>query len=158
MTQELEQYIIKRFPKMYAEVGDNEPLTLFGFECGDGWFRIILWLSESIQNHIDSHNTWYAKHGEKKPIEQVKVCQVKEKFAGLRFYYSGGDDVIRGMVALAETIAYNTCEETGATNEVGRNTKGWIKTYHKSKASNPKDWHSVDDEELVEILNKIKAQ
>lgn len=158
MTTELEQYITKKFPKMYAELGEQEPFTLFGFECGDGWFRIILWLSESIQNHIDSHNTWYAKHGEKKPIEQVKVCQVKEKFAGLRFYYSGGDDVIRGMVALAETVAYNTCEETGATNEVGRNTKGWIKTHHKSKARNPKDWHSVDDEELVEILNKIKTQ
>jgi hypothetical protein len=158
MTTELEQYLIKKFPKMYTEIGNEEPFALFGFECGDGWFRILLWLSESIQNHIDSHNTWSSKHSGDKLIEQVKVGQVKEKFASLRFYYSGGDDVIRGMVALAETVAYNTCEETGVTDGVGRNTKGWIKTYHKSKASNPKDWHSVDDEELVEILNKIKAQ
>jgi len=157
MTTELEQYLIKKFPKMYTEIGDQEPFALFGFECGDGWFRIILWLSESIQNHIDSHN-WSAKHNGDRLIEQVKVCQVKEKFASLRFYYSGGDDVIRGMIALAETAAYNTCEETGATNGVGRNTKGWIKTHHSSKARNIKDWHSVDDEELIEIFNKIKAQ
>jgi hypothetical protein len=157
MTAELEQYLIKKYPNLYTGIGEQEPFTLFGFECSDGWFRIILWLSESIQNHIDSHNNWAAKSPATKPIEQVKVVQVKEKFAGLRFYYGGGDDVIRGMVALAETIAYNTCEATGATDGVGRNVKGWIKTHHKSIAKNPKDWHPVDDEELIEILAKIKG-
>lgn len=157
MTKELEDYIIKKYPKLYKEVGDQEPFFLFGFECDDGWFRIILWLSEAIQNHIDSHNRWNVKYNNAEPIEQVKVMQVKEKFGGLRFYHRGGNDVIRGMVIMAETMADNTCEHTGAIDNVGKNSKGWIKTHHKSKAKG-KDWSSVDDDELVQILNKIKSQ
>jgi hypothetical protein len=54
------------------------------------------------------------------------VAQIKEKFGGLRFYYDGGDDVINGMVRMAEAWAGHTCEECGApgTSRDG----GWIKT------------------------------
>jgi len=60
------------------------------------------------------------------PITQVTLDQVKEKFGTLRFYYSGGDDYIRGMVTMAESMSGVTCEECG---KPGTSTSGgWIKT------------------------------
>lgn len=43
----------------------------------------------------------------------VTVEQIKEKFGSLRFYYNGGNDQIAGMVAFAEHLCGETCQETG---------------------------------------------
>jgi hypothetical protein len=60
-------------------------------------------------------------------IPQVTLDQVKEKFGTLRFYYSGGDDVIDGMVRMAESMTEVTCEGCGNLGE--RRGGGWIHTY-----------------------------
>jgi hypothetical protein len=60
-------------------------------------------------------------------IPQVTLDQVKEKFGTLRFYYSGGDDYISGMVSLAESMSGVTCEGCGNLGE--RRGGGWIHTY-----------------------------
>jgi hypothetical protein len=60
-------------------------------------------------------------------IPQVTLDQVKEKFGTLRFYYSGGDDVIDGMVRMAESMTEVTCEECGNIGE--RRGGGWIHTF-----------------------------
>jgi hypothetical protein len=62
-----------------------------------------------------------------KSIPQVTLDQVKEKFGTLRFYYSGGDDYIDGMVSLAESLTGVTCESCGNVGE--RRGGGWIHTY-----------------------------
>jgi hypothetical protein len=62
-----------------------------------------------------------------KSIAQVTLDQVKEKFGTLRFYYSGGDDYISGMVSLAESMTGVTCESCGNTGE--RRGGGWVHTY-----------------------------
>jgi hypothetical protein len=49
----------------------------------------------------------------KKTIPPVTIQQVKEKFGGLRFYYSGGDERVSGMVSFAEQLSYKICKETG---------------------------------------------
>lgn len=59
-------------------------------------------------------------------IPQVILDQVKEKFGTLRFYYSGGDDVIDGMVRMAESMSGVTCEECSAPAET--HGPGWIRT------------------------------
>ena len=59
-------------------------------------------------------------------IPQVTLDQVKEKFGTLRFYYSGGDDYIDGMVSLAESLTGVTCEECGNPGE--RKGGGWVRT------------------------------
>jgi len=60
-------------------------------------------------------------------IPQVTLDQVKEKFGTLRFYYSGGDDVIDGMVRMAESMTGVTCESCGNVGE--RRGGGWVHTY-----------------------------
>jgi hypothetical protein len=64
---------------------------------------------------------------EKVYCRPVTIDQIKEKFGGLRFYYTGGDKEVAGMVALAEFIASNSCELTGKKGKLcSRN--GWLKT------------------------------
>lgn len=59
-------------------------------------------------------------------VEQVVAEQVKEKFGGLRFYYRGGDEYIRGLVSFAESMSYRVCEDCGKPGTVGG--RGWIRT------------------------------
>jgi len=59
-------------------------------------------------------------------IPQVTLDQVKEKFGTLRFYYTGGDDEISGMVRMAESMSGVTCEECGSPGETKGN--GWLVT------------------------------
>jgi hypothetical protein len=60
-------------------------------------------------------------------IPQVTLDQVKEKFGTLRFYYTGGDHVIDGMVRMAESMSGVTCEGCGNPGE--RRGGGWVHTY-----------------------------
>jgi hypothetical protein len=59
-------------------------------------------------------------------IPQVVATQVKEKYGTLRFYYAGGDDMIDGMVSMAEAMSERTCETCGAPGKL--RTGGWLKT------------------------------
>jgi hypothetical protein len=59
-------------------------------------------------------------------IPQVTLDQIKEKFGTLRFYYTGGDDVIDGMVRMAESMSGVTCETCG--NPGQQRGGGWIRT------------------------------
>ena len=57
----------------------------------------------------------------------VKIDQIKEKFSSLRFYITGGDKQIQGMIQMAEYISNRTCEVTGNAGVIcSRN--GWYKT------------------------------
>lgn len=59
-------------------------------------------------------------------VNWIEVQQIKEKFGGLRFYYQGGDDQIRGMETMAEVWAGRSCEVCGNKGE--RRSGGWIRT------------------------------
>ena len=138
MKKELDEYLCKVYPKIM--VNRNKDMTetcmCWGFECGDGWFNILNNLMGNIQNHIDWQNR------EKEVVPQVTLDQVKEKFGTLRFYYSGGDDRIRGMVSMAESMSSVTCEECG---KPGTSTGGgWIKTVCKEHGG--VDYDTPEDE------------
>ena len=114
--QEYELYakqMEEKYPKMFAN-------PYGGFAVGSGWYPILEKLCSNIQHHID----WKEKQG--KPIPQVVVEQIKEKFGGLRFYYQGGDDEISGMVRMAEAWADSCCEKCCAPGK--RRDGGWIRT------------------------------
>ena len=59
-------------------------------------------------------------------IVQVTLDQVKEKFGTLRFYYTGGDEYISGLVSMAESMSGVTCEECGNPGET--KGQGWVVT------------------------------
>ena len=98
----------------------------WGFCCGDGWYQILDSLCDQIQHHIDWKQEQKEKYNRGEGCKQVVAVQVKEKFGGLRFYYSGGDDVIDNMVDSAEVTADKTCEMCGKPGE--KRGGGWIKT------------------------------
>jgi hypothetical protein len=64
----------------------------------------------------------------------VTIEQTKSKFANLCCYTSGGDDIIKGMIRLAEYQASKTCEVTGNAGVFCVNERGWYRTLSKAKA------------------------
>jgi hypothetical protein len=63
----------------------------------------------------------------------VTIDQYKEKWATLRVYHSGGDDVVDGMIRYAEYLSTITCQETGKAGQMYK--KGnWYARLSKSRA------------------------
>jgi hypothetical protein len=55
-----------------------------------------------------------------------QICQVKEKFGGLRFYPNATSDDMHNRIRLAEDASYITCEKCG---ELGTLRSGnWMST------------------------------
>lgn len=80
---------------------------------GPGW----LWLLDATFSYVH----------ELSPGEEWHTTQIKEKFAGLRLYYSGhpgddGDDVIEA----AEMISHYVCDVCGGPGKVRKG--GWWRT------------------------------
>jgi hypothetical protein len=125
MKQELDALLCEKYPAMMVNRNKDmkETCMCWGFECGDGWYNILNQLMGNIQHHID----WKEKQG--KPVPQVTLDQVKEKFGTLRFYYTGGDEYISGMVTMAEAMSGTICESCGNPGE--QTHGGWIKTICK---------------------------
>lgn len=132
MKKELDELLCSKYPKLFVE--RNLPMSqtcmCWGFSCGDGWYNIIDKLCANIQSHID----W--KNRTEEVVPQVVVKQVKEKFGTLRFYISGGDEYIHGLVAMAESMSAVTCEGCGAQGKLygaGENgITGWMHTHCES--------------------------
>ena len=123
----------EKFPKMFAG-------KYGGFAVGKGWYPILKILCSNIQQHID----W--KNRESEIVAQVEVNQIKEKFGGLRFYYTGGDDAISGMVRMAEAYADVACEDCGGIGT--RRGGGWIRTLcdvHEAERTARIEEHATKD-------------
>jgi len=110
-----EEEIKKKYPKIFGSNQENTHRH-FMFECNSGWFDLIDILCGKIQSRVDRHS-----------LEQVVALQVKEKFGGLRFYCSGGDDVTDAYVEFAESLSYKTCENCGIPGQ-SRSVRGWVHT------------------------------
>jgi hypothetical protein len=81
------------------------------FDVDSGWYPIIKDLIEDL-----------IKLGWDK-----QICQVKEKFGGLRFYINTGSDEIFKRIHLAENQSYEICETCGEKGEM-RTDLGWYST------------------------------
>lgn len=143
MSPELDQYIRERYPLIFS--GKCE------MSIGDGWFDIIDRLCANIQSHIDGvagrrertiewnnnvndpeydwkYSSFTAREEREVPelVAQVVATQIKEKFGTLRFYYHGGDDYIRGLEAMADSMSAVICEDCGKPGKL--RTGGWVRT------------------------------
>ena len=76
-------------------------------------------------------------------VPQVTLDQVKEKFGTLRFYYTGGDDYVRGLVSMAEAMSGVTCEQCGAPGDL--RGQGWLYT---ACDAHTKEEHRGGDDDL----------
>jgi hypothetical protein len=122
MKEELQSKLFEKYPKIFRQkdLPMQQTAMCWGIACGDGWYNIIDTLCGQIQNHLE-HNM-----KENDGTIVIEATQVKEKYGGLRFYHTGGDDFIRGLCWMAEGLSCSTCEECGSPGT--QNDKGWIST------------------------------
>jgi hypothetical protein len=129
MDQQLQNQLFEKYPDLFSNK-DKSPMEScmsMGIECGNGWYDLInsiCQIVESLNKNIKDRNRLIA--GNNETIIDFKFDQIKEKFGGLRAYYSGGNDYIRGLVTMAETMSYKICEVCGNKGKV--NKSGWIST------------------------------
>ena len=113
MSPELQKQLVEKYPKLFPEGPFWGAESPWGFECGDGWYDLIDYLCGALLTYT---------YGD----EEIYVDQVKEKFGRLRFYLSREDDVMHGMVSMAEHMSGQICEVCG--NRGKMRTKGWMVT------------------------------
>lgn len=94
------------------------------FAVREGWFQLI---KDLIVDLIELG--W-----------NKEICQVKEKFGGLRFYINDGTDEVFDRIHKAERESYTICEVTG--------TPGKVRT--------DLSWHMTLCDEQYEHFKKIR--
>jgi hypothetical protein len=122
--------IIAKYPKIFEDYQGN-PGKVNWYGVPTGWLPIIDKLCGAIQEYID-HHVSYTKDGQYKP-NQVKCSQMKEKFGGLRFYTDAHDEVVDGMINMAEYWSDHTCQDCSSEEDLGL-TSGWVSVLCRSCA------------------------
>jgi len=148
MDAELENKLYDKYPQFFSnkDKGIQYSCMAWGCECNNGWFDIISSLCWMIRQHEDNKalTKKYLEENDPEKLKTepeyfpVKFDQIKEKYGGLRIYFSGGDDYVEGLVSMAEAISYKICEVCGNKGE--SNKGGWITTLcesHRESLKNP---------------------
>ena len=122
MKQELQNRLFEKYPNIFKQkdLPATDTCMCWGITCGDGWYNILDTLCSQIKHQLE-YNI-----GNDEGSIIVEATQVKEKYGGLRFYYSGGDEFIRGLASMAEGLSSCTCENCGSPGT--QNDKGWVST------------------------------
>jgi hypothetical protein len=137
MNSELQNKLYEKYPQLFVNK-DKTPMQSpmsFGIECGEGWYDILsslCWMikqhEENIAERVKIRNKFGTQNdGEDLDYSPVHFDQIKEKYGGLRVYFSGGDKYIEGLVSMAEAMSYKICDVCGNKGEA--NKKGWISTH-----------------------------
>jgi hypothetical protein len=136
MNSELQNQLYAKYPQLFVNK-DKTPMQspmCFGIECGEGWYDILSSLCWMIKQHEENIaeririGNKFDTQNDKKDLEYfpVKFDQIKEKYGGLRVYFSGGDEYVEGLVSMAEAMSYKICDVCGNKGEP--NKEGWIST------------------------------
>lgn len=90
---------------------DRGPILDVGFfSVGEGWYGILKSLIEEL-----IEDGW-----------DKQICQVKEKYGGLRFYTNGGGENHHKIINKYEEMSRETCEVCGEPGT--QRSGGWIQT------------------------------
>ena len=133
MNDELQNKLYEKYPQLFVNK-DKTPMQspmCFGIETGEGWYEILsslCWMIKQYEDSIIWQTEWNQKTNPeyKSDYFPVKFDQIKEKYGGLRVYFSGGDQYIEGLVSMAEAVSYKVCDVCGNKGEA--NKQGWIST------------------------------
>ena len=114
MTSKHQNYLLKTYPGLYRQhkLSMRETCMCWGFECGDGWFKLLDALSRKLV----------------KIYPELQATQVKEKYGTLRFYTGGMPEVLEipvfKTIELACWKSARTCDVCGEPGKL--NNEGWI--------------------------------
>lgn len=149
MDQELQDKLFEKYPQLFSNRTKSpmESCMSWGCEVGNGWYELLSSLCWRIFQHerniadrlrIRTKNDVPNNQSDMDYVP-VKFDQVKEKYGGLRVYFTGGDDYVEGVIRMAEEYSYKVCEVCG--NSGKPNKDGWITTLcdscrNKSDGSN----------------------
>lgn len=120
MNEELEIKLVKKYPKLFSQVGmsEQESCMAWGCSCGDGWYTILEELCEKLKDM------------------PISFAQIKEKFGTLRVYFDVDhkraeeltdekEDALWAFLREAEEKSAKTCEACGKPGKAREG--GWIK-------------------------------
>ena len=134
--EDFEKYLMDKYPTLFRkdEEGNLRPPDC-GIYCPAGWKSIVDKLCQCIYDYTTltyrfSKNEDGSFNKEYPP--KIYIDQIKSKFGGLRFYFSGGDDEVNGMVRFAEHLCSYTCENTGEPGSIFVKN-GWYSTLSDSE-------------------------
>ncbi len=85
-------------------------------EIGDGWLPIVQKLHQDLLKIAPGY----------------EVCQIKEKFGGLRYYTTPICDEGQKLIDEAEKACTKICEFCASTDEVETKGPNWLKTFCKA--------------------------
>lgn len=100
----------------------------------DGWQRLTLDLLTKLEAHA------------KCSCPELRVEQVKSKYAALRCYLSGSDQHADAIVREAELESANLCETCGEPGKCSRRGRGWIEVMcpkHKAESEQETKEHTT---------------
>ena len=154
------EHLIEKYPKIFQDYEGN-PGRCNWYGVPKGWLPIVDKLCYVIQQYCDSPtsvpNPDYVEGSTYESEDttthryisvdrpQVRCIQMKEKFAGLRFYVEDADSFVYGLIRFAEHLCSNTCESCSTEENLGF-TKGWITVRCKKCADEAgKEWISKKD-------------
>lgn len=99
------------------------------FSVKDGWIPLI---QKLIEETIEAG--W-----------NKQICQVKEKFGGLRFYINDSSKEVHDIISNYEHISYHTCEVCGEKGEL-RKGSWWSTLCEKHHVENQERIKKRDEE------------
>jgi len=113
MNNKLDKYLVKKYPNLYRDRNADMRSTCmcWGFDCGNGWYRIIERLSYKLEQLIIAL-------GPQKEGWEVCASQVKEKYGSLRFYMTTETDEMAELIRKAENKSEKTCEHCGKPGKI----------------------------------------
>lgn len=143
ITKDKRDELMNKYPLLYGDRDKSSMQTLicYGLEVGDGWLPLIDELSAKLETmivgylnenpnaecekclepkneHTSTDHVYYPHH--------PKAAQVKEKYAGLRYYLTIGTQPMFDVISEYESKSYRTCENCGGPGK--RYGGGWLVT------------------------------
>lgn len=116
-------------------------LMAFGFDCGPGWYKIIVDCFDKIKS-IPAKNR-----------KGFEVVQVKEKYGTLRIFAWNETEEIEKIIDSACELSETTCEHCGQPGYM-HVTRGWYSTLCDDCYSGKKKFTGKFNEDNTPIMEE----